>query len=345
MASEKIAMKPRLRTMNMKPSRKHRINRLANAANGDEPCVDPLTAPGPSVKWPLVLFCIAAFVFMPSAASAFTNIVTFGDSLSDNGTSATDSYGITIDSNGPVWADYLANSSHFNISQLDLAYVGATTGTDNPSAASHYGAQSADTGMMSQVSTYLALTDSNISSNSLVALWGGADDLFQGRTYTAAVSNIGTEVQELEGAGAKNFLLLNLPNIGATPYFQSLGTQVSGSATAWCQAFDADLSTEVTTLQSQAPGDHFYTFDVYSFLTAIDADPSAYGFSSLSAVYWTDGLHPSTQTHSLLADDVYAQIEGVPEPGSVMLLLMAGLPAIAFFAFKARRATNPPAPP
>ncbi len=292
-------------------------------------------------KWLLAILIILSTLGLPGTASAtgpsVNNFVAFGDSLTDNGTSPSDSYGITTYSNGPVWADYLTGSSLLNVPSLDLAYVGATTGTDNPSAASTFGQQYANTGMLSQVAAYLNLTSSSISSNTLVALWGGADDLFQNRSYSTAISNIATEIQELESAGAKNFLILNLPNIGATPYFQTNEPSEAAAATAWCQAFNSGLASEVSTLEGQEPGDSFYTFDVYDFFNQITADPTAYGFADDSAIYWTDGLHPSTQTHSLIATDIYDQLDSVPEPGSTPLLILGGAGALAIFRRKSTR--------
>ena len=271
----------------------------------------------------IILFIGCAPRIASASATSYSNFVAFGDSLTDNGTN--DGYGIKVDSDGSVWTDYLANSSHLNTSLVDFACVGATTGTDNPSQT-----QDPDSGIQSQVNTYLDLTSSNISSSTLISLWGGADDLFQNRSYSTAISNIGAEIQQLASAGGKNFLMLNLPNIGATPYFQENEPGEASAATAWCQAFNAGLASEISNLQSQYPTDNFYTFNVYNFFNQITADPTAYGFANESAIYWTDGLHPSTETHSLIADDIYAELQSVPEPSSAPLILFsAALVSIA----------------
>ena len=78
--------------------------------------------------------------------SAYTKILALGDSLSDNGyyqgypggtagnTNPADIYGFQRFSNGPVWVEYLAGPTLFNVPLLDLAYGGATTSIDNPAA-------------------------------------------------------------------------------------------------------------------------------------------------------------------------------------------------------------------
>ena len=77
----------------------------------------------------LSLFILLIFP-MANFASAYSSIVTFGDSLSDNGT-ATDGVGFGTWSNGSVWATYLADSNHLNTTLYDYAYGGALTGLGN----------------------------------------------------------------------------------------------------------------------------------------------------------------------------------------------------------------------
>jgi phospholipase/lecithinase/hemolysin len=101
---------------------------------------------------------------LPLSASAYEFILSFGDSLTDNGSA--DGYGIQRYSNGPVWAEYLAVS--LNDPLLDKAYGGATTGMVNPAAHVSY------LGMQWQVNTYLGGTGGTVSSDALVTLWGGA---------------------------------------------------------------------------------------------------------------------------------------------------------------------------
>ncbi len=70
------------------------------------------------------LFLCLLFPFSTSAF-AYSQIVAFGDSLSDNGPD--DGWGIDVYSNGPVWIDYLAQD--LGVGLLDMAYGGARTDT------------------------------------------------------------------------------------------------------------------------------------------------------------------------------------------------------------------------
>jgi hypothetical protein len=66
-----------------------------------------------------VLF-LCSILFYGTTALAYSHLVSFGDSLSDNGNS--DGYGFGVYSNGPVWVDYLADD--LDVDLLDMAYGG-----------------------------------------------------------------------------------------------------------------------------------------------------------------------------------------------------------------------------
>jgi phospholipase/lecithinase/hemolysin len=273
----------------------------------------------------LVLFLGMSLVLStPVVGHAYSSILAFGDSLSDNGNA--DGFGITRFSNGPVWVEYLANSSHLNIPLFDMAFGGATTGYDNPAAGLAY------TGLNWQVDFYLANFSSQISSNTLVTVWAGANDLFQGRLYDTAADNVALALQKLAFAGFQNFLVMGLPNIGATPAFGG-----DPGATAWSQAFNSDLAAELAILRLSYPGDHFYTLDTFALLNDVIANPGAYGFDNVTGMWLTrpvgdtgtylfwDGVHPTTEAHLMLSNYAMA---AVPEP-TTMLLLSLGLIGLA----------------
>jgi outer membrane lipase/esterase len=88
------------------------------------------------------------------------------------------------------------------------------------------------------------------------------------------------------------------------------------------------------------PGIDITAFDTFGLLTAISADPAAYGFTSATYpcltgslagvadvcatpgnyVFW-DSVHPTTAAHEVLGDAfAEAVAEPVPEPATLMLL-------------------------
>jgi outer membrane lipase/esterase len=183
------------------------------------------------------------------------------------------------------------------------------------------------TGLLSQVGYYLANFSTQISSSTLVTVLAGANDLFQGTDYDVAADNVAYALTHLANAGFQNFLVFNLPDIGATPQFSSGDPSIAAGATAWSQAFNMDLAANLLTLEQLYSGANFYTLDIYTLFNSASKNPEAYGFTDINDILWVDGLHPSTKGHTLIADYAMAAVR---EPASIVLLTlgMLGLAAI-----------------
>lgn len=258
--------------------------------------------------------CISLILSTAVMGHAYSSIVAFGDSISDNGvygqysdpaaayTSSSDSYGYKRFSNGPVWVEDLAYG--YGISLLDMAYGGATTTSTYP----NFGWQ---------IANYTGL----VSSTMLVTVLAGANDMsayFAGdatETPAYAAANVIAGIKTLVNAGFTNFFVPNLPNIGDTVRYH--GTTAEPYISGWCQAFNAYLAAGLAALDAQYSDDNFMTFDTYSLITDMFNNPAKYGFSSVKDIFWVDGYHPSAQTHQLMAS--YAA-QTIPEPATMLLL-------------------------
>ena len=272
--------------------------------------------------------CVAISAGLPAAAAAPTEIVSFGDSLSDVGNLYVDS-GRTVPSppyfdgrfsNGPVWVERLAE--HLNLPApapslsggANYAWGGAETG----SGLSFYDTPNVGT----QIDSYLG---SHMPTNTtLFTVWAGANDLFVHQSDPAPlVANLSGHISTLAAAGGQHFLVGNLPPLGKFP--SVLGTPASPLLDALSVQFNNLLSRELDNLQSSL-GVTIYRLDVYNIYQSIFADAAAYGLTNVTKpafndvtvvpnpdqyLFW-DGDHPTRVVGKLLGDAAAALVRYLP---------------------------------
>ena len=303
----------------------------------------------------LALF-LSVFLFFPTAilAHAYSNILAFGDSLSDNGVykdypiigggtpgnnNTLDTYGFQRYSNGPVWVEYLAGPTLFNAPLLDMAYGGATSGWDDPAASKKTGIPIFDTtrGLQWQVATYGSVFHT-ITPTTLVTVWAGGNDMFQyfsPDTVQAglnralglydpnkAADNIELAIQNLIAIGGREFIVPNLNYTDTDPF------------KPWKQPFDIELALDLAFLKATYPETDIYALDMNGFVPTGVIDLFGPGtflnpIDGPGPYAWWDavGVHPTTEVHAQIADLAAAATE-VPEPAT-MLLLGFGLIGLA----------------
>jgi len=286
----------------------------------------------------MVAFALGTIVVGGAAARGgdITGIVSFGDSLSDVGNVYLATGGATPPapyyqghySNGPIWVEYLAHDLHVAVPTpslaggTDYAFGGAETGT---SGSSTLGTPNIGT----QIGMYL-LGGNTPSATQLFTIWGGANDfLIAGQTNPAIpVANIGQEITELAAAGAKQFLIGNLPLLGEIPVASSLTLAQQQGLNYLSMTFDTMLLAEVGQL-NQSLGVHISVMNVAGLFEDVIANPANYGFTNVTTgaledgnlsgqgyLFW-DEEHPTTVGHQFIAG---VAASAVPEPSSLILL-------------------------
>jgi len=283
----------------------------------------------------------AAILALAAHQAQAGSLYAFGDSLSDNGNlfAATGQPGSPYydgrRSNGPVAVEQLATL--LNAPLLDFAWVGATTGIGNigdGGTPTSFGDDNLP-GMQTEYA-YSAASIGPYLSSGLFVVWGGPDDFLSpspldttiGQIVARAVSDELGIVQNLLALGAQHILVPGMPDLGLTPYFQSIpGGAVEGTEIA--QAFNATL------LANLPPGVTY--FDTAGLLDSIVANPAAYGFSDVTdpcyngttvctnaAQYlFYDSFHPTTAADAFAAEGFFSVV--TPEPSTFVPLMVSGL--------------------
>ena len=224
-------------------------------------------------------------VVMPSAGQ----LLSFGDSLSDMG-NAKASFLNTPDvppywqgrfSNGEVWLGYLydayglqssigsgiANSGH------NRAFGGAQTGSGY--------AYLIIPNVGSQITSYLSNVQSTIPSNAVVSLWAGGNDFLYGTANADTIAaNMESHIRQLSTAGARTFVIPNLPPLEDTPEIQSRSSSAQTTIRNEVIDYNSQLATLVINLQAEL-NINVYSIDAWNIFGDIMQNKEALGLTNI----------------------------------------------------------------
>jgi phospholipase/lecithinase/hemolysin len=284
-------------------------------------------------------------------SATFTQVIAFGDSLSDTGNTFAASGGVypiaaTTDgrqSSGPVAVEYLAQALGTTLNSR--AWAGATTGEGNTWDGGSVTVRAGLPGMLSALDDDLQ-AGLVVDPDALYVVWGGPNDMLAmtgpaeaAAVISQAVTNLVTIVGTLQSLGAEDILVPGMPDLSLTPRVQFLDTLQPGTA-ALMQFVSLQFNAS---LAAALPAGARY-FDTYSIFLDVYSNPGAYGFVHVSTpcvtgtvvcgmpadyLFW-DELHPSTRAYKIFGDALYAA--AVPEPSywpgmAAALLVIIGVQA------------------
>jgi phospholipase/lecithinase/hemolysin len=290
----------------------------------------------------------------------FERVVVFGTSFSDPGnafaltgiTSTPPGYGLNQFlipsaaysigghhlSNGATWIEDLAASLHV-AGSANPAFLGHNSGATNYAVG---GARALDDGLNAnlsfQVSAFLADYGGVAPSNALYVIEMGSNDVRDALIVAAgggnpapvlagAVASIANSIGVLYAAGARNFLVWNVPDAGIAPAVQILDGIFPGAAagaTQLTQLFNFNLALALGPI-SATPGINILPFDVYGLIADIHAHPAAYGLTNVTQacvtpfvapfscrqpdefLFW-DGIHPTKAVHAIVGMQAAADL-------------------------------------
>lgn len=254
-----------------------------------------------------LMFLVIAPVY---AASPYSEIYVFGDSLSDpgnvfvvNGEQSVRPFNADNIPDAP----YARGGHHFSngktwIEQLsaDLKLKGGTGPALRTSAFTNYAfgaARARMTGVMdlsSQVGLFLSTTQGAIPADALYSVFVGGNDV-RDATNTffdvffdtgdpvaaqlaaeavvgEAVQSIADNIMLLASSGASHFLVPNAPDIGVTPAVRALGPEAVAVATGFSAGFNSALEATLVNLETGF-GIQITRLNVFKLINDAVADP------------------------------------------------------------------------
>src|SRR5262245_34092988 len=277
------------------------------------------------------------------------DLVVFGDSLADVGNASLATQGAFPPSalyfqgrfsGGAIWADTLAEYlgepalKPSLAGGLDYAFGGALLESSPPS---NLGAPS----LAAQVGAYLGGHMPKVDD--VFALIGGGPDFFATSVLPGgAVSPdqpaaaLTASLQTLYAAGARTFVVANLPPLGQIPYYQDLlkagfisQAQID-AINAWSAGYDAYLAFDLALFGAQHADAHVIPVDTAGLFQQALASPATFGFTNLSnaigpysqetglltginagdhsGYLFYDSIHPSSKAHQLLGLTAAARV-------------------------------------
>ena len=260
--------------------------------------------------------------------TAYSRIFVFGDSLSDTGNFYIMTGGYPPSpyyngrfSNGKLWVEYTAEALHMTIQAGDnYAVAGATTGSYNVN--NGLGGLTFP-GLQDQIDAFQRQHSPAEARDALFVVWAGANDFFAalaGSTppqtlISNAVYNTAVAIARLEQGGARHILVVNLPDLGVTPYVLAagFGAQITQLGGAYNQALGATLD------DLGAPGVSIIRVDAFKALDSMAYNPGIYGFVNVTQpalatggnpdefLFW-DSVHPTTIGHAVLAEEALGSL-------------------------------------
>lgn len=309
--------------------------------------------------WLTVLVACAALGFATTVAAdrsgEGTRLVVFGDSMSDPG----NAFVLLREAEVPPFdlvpdAPYARGGLHFSngetwVEQLAALLEGrlsAGPALVQPQVFSNYavgGARARSYGAFelgTQVQLYLADAGGSAPADALYVVFVGGNDVRDalsalvadpgGATSTVilqqALGAIHRNLAALYGAGARNFLVANVPDLALLPAVRLQGPAAQGAARTLTGNFNAGLAAVLAGLEAD-PGVHLVRLDVYSILGEVVAAPATVGLTEVEQpcitpgtnarpfcahpdeyLFW-DGIHPTRAGHRILAQQAKSAID------------------------------------
>lgn len=283
------------------------------------------------VKW----FVAVIVAFALQITNCRAEIYVFGDSLSETGNFYVATGGalppspLYFDgrfSNGKAWIEHFAMAVREPVPTPSIlggsnyAFNGARA-----SGASPYGTPD----LTEQVASYLLASGGAADPDDVFVIWAGANDIFFGASsgeadfIPNAIEGISWSIEALYDAGARNIVVLDLPPLGQTPFFNTIPA-VSTQLNAAASAFNSELSSLTRSLRRELRHVKIADVKISRLFQSASRTPRLFGLQNVTDsatlfdpvtgigyaatpgvdanryLFW-DSVHPTAQGHKIIA--------------------------------------------
>ena len=226
-----------------------------------------------------------------------SNLIAFGDSLSDMGNGKNSILNVPDVppywqgrfSNGRVWLEYMSDA------------YGATTTIGSGTAVGDnraFGGSQTGQGYSyvllpnvgTQITNYLANVQTTIPASDVVSLWSGGNDFLYGTANAnTIVSNMESHIRQLEGAGADEFIIPNLPPLESTPEIKSRSQNQQNNIASEVVLYNQKLATLVADLRIEL-GVTIHSIDTWTIFNDILQNKESLGLTNIQDAACSGGI-------------------------------------------------------
>jgi len=294
--------------------------------------------PSPKRFWACTILALLAITSVTARAAqpAYDAIYVFGDSYCDVGNiylitggaePLSPPYYMGRFSNGPIWVEHVASVMGLQMlpeleGGTDYAFGGAWATEPQVTAAGTI------PDVPEQVALYLSQHGGKADPNALYVLEGGGNDIIGNLAVSGASANelgfkIALTISEselaLRRAGARNFLIPDLFNVGLLPAAQANPSFADAASVATDKYLD-----ELLAVEGLLEGIRIKRLNVFNLYQAIQTDATHFGFTNVTTpclnsttgticsdpdhtLFW-DTYHPTEFGHAFFAVTVVAAL-------------------------------------
>ncbi|KAJ3102440.1 hypothetical protein HK100_004367, partial [Physocladia obscura] len=289
----------------------------------------------------------ALLIATSTVASGFTDIVSFGDSVSDtgnlfrldNGTYPPVPYYNGRFCNGPLWIEQLAG--FVGATLHDYAYGGACATNASAFPVALPGGSSILVNQIPDLAAQLEIYQADPVSKSLdlsttlFTVFAGGNDIDyaasagQVPNIASIVAAVLAHVQNLVTLGAKNVLVNNMPPLEDSPGHIAYGATAIRILTELTAAYNTYLVSGLQKLETVDPTLHLFINNFFN-ITTYTSTPEGQAFFSFTNVvdaclnfttltvcaepdkyYFWDSIHPTTRAQNFIAQFAYNELFGI----------------------------------